>query len=218
MNRHIFASKLETACCPPFHVGRPRSTVLWSAAPSALPDTRAPDTPPGGLADPIGRGQRHRPWKLGRRIRSLAGGSVALLLGLGAIVAPVQAQLHEAEAAGYVVRASVANTQMLSPEALAKHKLRGAPLLINVMVLKQGQPVESGTVAADVAVETTDLLGTTSQVDMREVKENTGISYLGTFGFPLNGLELDFHVRARPVGTNSAIELRFRERLPRPAR
>ena len=117
-----------------------------------------------------------------------------------------------------MVRTSVANANMLSPEALAKHKLRAAPLLINVMVLKRGQPIAGGAVAADVVVDTTDLLGTTSRVEMREVKVNTGISYLGTFDFPLNGLELDFHVRARPVGTDDEIELRFRERLPRPVR
>ncbi len=218
MNRHIFAMRPEAACCPPFRLARPRPTVVWNRAPPAPSDRLIRITPPAALADASGRWLRHRTRILRSRIRGLTGFSAALLIGLCAIVSPAQAQLHEAEKAGYVVRASVANAQMLSPEALAKHKLRAAPLLVNVMVLKRGQPIESGAVAAEVHVDTTDLLGSTSRVDMREVRENQGISYLGTFDFPLNGLELDFHVRARPVGANAEIELRFRESLPRPAR
>lgn len=213
MNRHIFTSRSETGCCPPFRVAHPRPTIVWNVVPPTSPDIRMHSNTSSDLAPGRGRWLRHRTRALGRRLRG-----VALLIGLCAIVTPAQAQLHEAEKGGYVVRASVANATMLSAEALAKHKLRAAPLLINVMVSKRGQPIQEGAVAADVVVDITDLLGTTSRVDMREVKENTGISYTGTFDFPLNGLELDFHVRARPVGTNTGIELRFRERLPRPAR
>jgi hypothetical protein len=194
------------------------TTVARADDVAANENTGMQSAPPERLAGACGRHWRPRAWAFRHRIQGLAVSSLSLIIGLCAIVAPAQAQLHETEKDGYVLRANVANAQMLPPESIEKYKLRSAALLINVVVLKQGQPVEDAAVAADVVVESTDLLGVSSQIDMREVKAHTGISYLGTFDFPLNGIELAFHITARPAGSNTELGLRFRERLPQPAR
>lgn len=217
MNQYIFACKPKAGCCPLLQFERAQHApkAACDADFAAKASTTLQSVTAERRAAAPARRLRARAWSFSGLS---AGSSLSLLIGLCAIGAPAQAQVHEAQKGGYVVRANVANAQMLPPDALAKHKLRAAALLINVVVLKQGQPIEDSAVAADVVVKATDLLGTTSQIDMREVKEQTGTSYLGTFDFPLNGLELDFHITARPAGSDTEIGLRFRDRLPRPAR
>jgi hypothetical protein len=136
------------------------------------------------------------------------------LLAMGVFIAPAQSQVHEAKEGGYLMRANVASTQDLPPGTLASHQLRAADLLVNVVVLKQDEGLLG--VAAEVTVETTDLIGTRSRIDMRTIAVNEGISYLGTFNAPLNAHALDFHITARPGGSDTTIELRFRAKLPRP--
>jgi len=153
---------------------------------------------------------------MNRQNPSLAWLILAFFVGVCILAAPAYGQLHVTQSNGYVLRANVASAQNLPPAMIQKYKLQSADFLINVVVLKQGEPAPNTGIEAEVAVETTDLIGTRARIDMRTVEEHTGISYLGTFNAPLNELVLDFNIVARPAGSDALIGMRFRERLPRP--
>jgi hypothetical protein len=141
------------------------------------------------------------------RWRHLAGA----LLACTAIQA--SAQSHEARQDGYVLRASTVPSQAIGEETARAHGIRPAPdrAVLNVSI-QRDPPGTVATVRAQVTAETTDLVGRTRSVELREVVENGGVSYTGSYDV-LPRQVLDFHITALPEQHAIPIILRFRDRI-----
>jgi hypothetical protein len=113
----------------------------------------------------------------------------------------------------YKLQASALRSGMLPAPAAERHGIdvaadRG---VLNVVVLKE-QDGKQVTVPAEVTAIAINLLRETEPIEMREVKENDHVSYIGSFGFqPLRNLR--FVINALPQGAIEPIALEFEDRF-----
>lgn len=142
----------------------------------------------------------------------------AMLLAAAACASPAaqgpqQKQSHEKSADGYTLRSSVAATASLPASSLADQGIEPAPhrALLNVVVLKSGQKPRR-TVPAEVEAHVRTLSGSRRAIEMKEVKANDRVSYVGVVDHAAREV-LNFEIRARPEGTQKAIVLRYQDRM-----
>ena len=132
------------------------------------------------------------------------------LVGL-VLLLPISASAENSKDFGdFVIHYNAMATDMVPPEVARKYRItrsqnRG---MINITVLKKvlsspGQPVH-----ARVQVTALNLAGQGRTISMREIREGNAIYYIGEFGVA-NEETLNFNVRARPQGTQEAVEVRF---------
>ena len=125
------------------------------------------------------------------------------------MAAAVAAQLHEWPLGGYIVRANVANADLLPGEVLRKHNLDPASEVLNVVVLDRGE-LPRDTVHARVTATVTDLSGHVRDIPMREVIDRDRVSYLGEIPVASIRTRLDIAIAVRVPDGNSSV-FRFRD-------
>jgi hypothetical protein len=142
-----------------------------------------------------------------------------LLQALTAIAlcgAPLQAalaQAHEAEAGVHTMRASVVPSSQLSSEAAREHDIAVADDLgvLNVVVLERKQGDER-SVPAEISATRIDLVGRVETVEMREMRANDGVSYLGSFRAK-DATVARYRIEALPAGVTQPLIVEFEERF-----
>lgn len=124
------------------------------------------------------------------------------------------AQPHEQASGPYVLRSTVTRSTLLSAATADKHGIeRGDRVaVLNVAVLRQGSGVP-GSVPAQVHAQVRNLAGVKRDVDLEQVAEAGGFSYLGTFRFS-HGEVLDFRITATPLADKgTTLTLAYRDRM-----
>jgi hypothetical protein len=175
-------------------------TTLWTPLASL---SLARNTP----ARSINGQTRANPWPCSRRL-------VAALL-LPILAAGAAAQSHEVERGGVVLRSSTVASDRISPEAAKQHGVNQSPdrAILNVVVLTS-QPGSPATLPALVSASTRSLAGERTVIEMREVRANDRVSYIGTYVFAPREV-LDFEVTAQPTGgaSQEPLTLKYQERM-----
>lgn len=114
----------------------------------------------------------------------------------------------------HVVHFNAQSTTMLPPEVARAFGIRrgGNRAMLNVTVLRKGE-ADSGTpVTANVAVNTSNLLGQRKDVTMRELREGDAIYYIGELTVA-NEEIITFNIRVRPEGADTPHEFSFRQQF-----
>jgi len=83
--------------------------------------------------------------------------------------------------------------------------------VLNVVLLRGPK---RDTVAADVTAMSRNLAGVRRTIDLKEVRENDRVSYVGSYEF-LPKEVLDFEITAKPLGPQEArpLTLSYQERM-----
>jgi hypothetical protein len=102
---------------------------------------------------------------------------------------------------GYLVRWNSMVTGFLPQRAIEEHRLEpNGHGVLNVVVLRDRDGAAAPrTVAAEVWVKVTDLLGQVTEIQMRPMRANERVSYLGTFDVEGRG-PLRFELQVQPPG------------------
>lgn len=121
--------------------------------------------------------------------------------------------VHVQEFGRYTVQANAVGSEVLAEGAAAQHGIERAADrgVLNVVVLER-QGERRVTVPARVTAVKDNLLGQTEPIDMREIRQNGRVSYLGTFGFaPLRNFR--FTLTVQPEGRSEPLTLEFEDRF-----
>ena len=132
------------------------------------------------------------------------------------------AQAHEAESDGHTMRVSVVPSNRLSSDAAREHGIAVADDrgVLNVVVFERGDdpstPAQSSaterSVPAEISATRTDLVGRAETVEMREVRANGGVSYLGSFQV-VDSPMARYRIEALPAGVTQPLSVEFEERF-----
>jgi hypothetical protein len=138
--------------------------------------------------------------------------SALMLLLAGA----AQAQSHATESGRYVLRSTTVASEQIDAAAAQRHGVVPAPdrAVVNVVLLRQAGAGADTTVSARVAVSMRTASGLSSDIEMREVRENGAISYLGSYQF-LPRQMINFEISAAPTedAKQQPLKLDYRERM-----
>jgi hypothetical protein len=145
----------------------------------------------------------------GRWLRLLP---AALLLLAGT----AQAQSHSTESGSYVLRSTTVASEQINAEAARHHGVVPARdrAVVNVVLLRRDADGVATTVPARVTVSMRTMSGYSSNIQMREVRESSGISYLGSYKF-LPRQVINFEVLAAPTedAQQQPLTLLYRDRM-----
>lgn len=134
---------------------------------------------------------------------------------LSAVAAGVSAQSHEVERGGVVLRSSSVASDRIDATTARLHGIEPSPdrAVLNVVLLTT-QPNNPPTLPAQVSASSINMAGVRNVIEMREVRENDRVSYMGSYAFAPREV-LDFEVTALPTGTDqrAPLTLRYRERM-----
>jgi hypothetical protein len=133
--------------------------------------------------------------------------TLAVLLTLWVATAAAE---QKQDFGSYVAHYSAQNTTALSPEIARRHGIARDPRLAMVMVTVQDRA--GAAVAASVTGEARNLLGQTQPLEMREVREDVTVYYLGLFS--ISNMETQtFDLAIRPAGAEQSYRLRFSQQF-----
>ena len=126
------------------------------------------------------------------------------------------AQPREVGRGDLVLRSSTVASERIDPAAAARHGIEPSPTraVLNVVLLR-GPKRE--TIAAEVTASSRNLTGVRRQIDLKEVRENERVSYVGSYEF-LPKEVIDFQITAKPLrpAKSRPLKLSYRERMGRP--
>ena len=149
------------------------------------------------------------------RPRSLARRTFAsvLICAVASLALTAHAQSHQKSAGGYTLRSSAVATGSVPASSLADQGIKPAPnrALLNVVVLKNGKKPRP-TVPAEVEAQVRTLSGSRRAIEMKEVKANNRVSYVGVIDHAARET-LDFEIRATPQGAQKPVVLHYRDRM-----
>jgi copper chaperone CopZ len=114
----------------------------------------------------------------------------------------------------YVVHYNAFTADTLSPQIakaydITRSKSRG---VVNIAVLKKVPGTTGQSVTAKVAASAVNLTGQLKSFDLREIREDGAIYYIGEFRVT-NQETLDFKVRLQPKGSGKGLTARFRQQF-----
>jgi len=121
--------------------------------------------------------------------------------------------VHVSEFGRYTLRANVVRSEVLSASTAKRHGIERASdrAVLNLVILER-QGKRQVTLPARVTASTHNLIGQSEAIEMRAIKANGRVSYVGTFGFaPLRNFRIT--MTQLPVGTNEQLEIEFEDRL-----
>lgn len=131
----------------------------------------------------------------------------ALLLG-----APLAAQ--QAEIFGpFEAHFSAINTSQLSPTVARAYSIQRSSnqAMLNIAVLRTGNP-EDEPVSATVTAQTVNLTGQRREIELREIRDQGAIYYIGTFRIT-NEERVTFRVSVQPEGRPTPHEFTFQQQF-----
>jgi hypothetical protein len=157
----------------------------------------------------VGLGASLTTLNFGRWLRLIP---AALLLLAGA----AQAQSHSTESGSYLLRSTTVASEQIDAEAAQRHGVVPARdrAVVNVVLLRRDGAGAYTTVPARVTVSMHTMSSYSSNIEMSEVRENGGISYLGSYEF-LPRQMINFEVLAAPTedAQQQPLTLDYRERM-----
>ncbi|WP_404417544.1 DUF4426 domain-containing protein [Marinospirillum sp.] len=120
-----------------------------------------------------------------------------------------------AEFDGFTLRANVSPTEYLSDAMAQQHGIEADPSLVmlNVVILEKRPEQRPVTVSGELSVFYESLTGRDTDIDMRSVKTNDGISYIGTLDTSEQRF-FAFVIEAQPEGTDEPLQMNFEVQLP----
>lgn len=137
----------------------------------------------------------------------------ALALLLAGTVLAAAAQPREVRRGDLVLRSSTVASERIDAATAARHGIEPAAnrAVLNVVLLRGPK---RDTVAADVTAMSRNLAGVRRTIDLKEVRENDRVSYVGSYEF-LPTEVLDFEITAKPLGPQEArpLTLSYQERM-----
>lgn len=137
--------------------------------------------------------------------------SAGLFLATAAFCA--LAQVHEARRGDLVLRSSTVASDRINPATAGKHGIEPSPTrgVLNVTVLRGP---DGRTVPAEVAASSVNLAGIRQDIEMREVRADGRVSYVGSYDF-LPREVIDFEITARPLrpANSRPLSLKYRDRM-----
>lgn len=150
-----------------------------------------------------------------RRFLPLGAGPLALALALSMLAPSASAQAHQVQRGDLVLRSSSVASDRIDATTAKRHGIEPSPrrAVLNVVVLSAGHGGRK-TFPAQVSASTRSLAGVRQEIEMREVRENDRVSYVGSYQFAPREV-LDFEIRAVPTASDrqSPLTLRYRERM-----
>lgn len=137
----------------------------------------------------------------------------SLAVILATMVSSAAAQPHEARRGDLVLRSSTVASDRIDPATARNHGIEPSPTrgVLNVVLLR-GR--EERTVPAEVRATAVSLSGVRQDIEMREVRANDRVSYMGTYDF-LPKEVVDFEVAATPLrpAESRPLTLKHRDRM-----
>ncbi len=136
-----------------------------------------------------------------------------LLFGLG--VASLSCYGGQAETFGpFAAHYNTFNTNQLTPDVARAYGIQrsASRALLNIAVIRQGDEDMGTPVRARVRATATNLAGQRRDLDMREIRDQDAIYYIGVFGIS-NEETLNFNVSVQPMGQQQAHEFSFRQQF-----
>ena len=114
----------------------------------------------------------------------------------------------------FTLRANVGRADVLSDAAAREYGIEpeAGLILLNLVVLENGDNAQSTPVEAQVRVQQESLSGHTSSVDMRAVESNGHVSYIGTMEASGERV-LQLLIEALPEGADQPMRMNFEVRL-----
>lgn len=115
---------------------------------------------------------------------------------------------------GFTLRANVSRTEFL-PDAMAReHGIKAEPdlALLNVVVLATPPDGQSVPVAAELSAQYENLVGQITVIEMRPVKANGNVSYIGTLDASAARV-FRLVIEAQPAGAAQPLQMNFEVRL-----
>ena len=135
------------------------------------------------------------------------------ILGTALLMFSVSAMAENSTAIGeYVIHHNAITTDNLSPQMASAYGLQRSKgrAMLNVSVIKGKQGRMGTPVAAKIDATTRNVIGQTSTIALREVREGNAIYYIGDF--PVAHREtLDFFLQVTPEGENSPFKAQLRQ-------
>ena len=137
---------------------------------------------------------------------------IALILFALLLSAPLAAQ--QAETFGpYEAHYSAINTSQLSPTVARVYGIQRSNnrSMLNIAVLRSGDP-EDEPVSATVTAETVNLTGQRRTIELREIRDQGAIYYVGTFRIT-NEERVTFRIGVQPEGRTTPYEFTFQQQF-----
>ena len=139
--------------------------------------------------------------------------ALSLILSFTALIsAPLAAQ--QAETFGeYDIHYSAINTLQLSPQVARAYGIQRSSnqAMINIAVLRTGGE-EDEPVSATVTAQTVNLTGQRRDIEMREIRDQGAIYYIGTFRIT-NEERITFRLGVQPEGRITPYEFTFQQQF-----
>jgi hypothetical protein len=135
--------------------------------------------------------------------------SIRLLLMVCLVAMPVLAEQKQV-VGDYVAHYNAQSTTELNPEVARRHGINRNPRLAMIMVTVQNKDGEA--VAAAISGQARNLLGQSQPLDMREIREDTSIYYIGLFSISHRDTQV-FELDIRPAASAAAFPLRFSQQF-----
>jgi hypothetical protein len=129
------------------------------------------------------------------------------------LAGPVMAQ-QMVQAGKFEIHYNTFNTSQLTPEVARAYEIQrsGNRALLNIAVLETAEEGLNRAVSAQVTASAINLAGQRRVIDMREIRDQDAIYYIGTFRIH-NDESLNFTIEVRPEGGGRAHEFSFRQQF-----
>jgi len=141
--------------------------------------------------------------------------AVSVVLAVVIALAAGHARAEQSQDFGdYVVHFNAITTDLLPPQVASGYNIQRSAnkVLLNITVLKKVLGAAASPVEAEVTAEAVNLTDQHHAIEMREVKEQGAVYYLGTLSVD-NQETYDFTVRVTPEGMENPFVVRFRQQF-----
>jgi len=111
---------------------------------------------------------------------------------------------------GYVVHHNAFGADFLSPEIAARYGIQRSRNqgLLNVSIIKETPGATGQPVTALVRVQANNLAGLVKTIELREIREQDAIYYIGEFPV-IDGEIVNFNLEVTPAGESQSIRAKF---------
>ncbi len=114
----------------------------------------------------------------------------------------------------YAVHYNTFNTNLLTPDVARAYSIQrsASRALLNIAVIRHDDETMGTPVRARVSATATNLAGQRRDLNMREIRDQDAIYYIGSFGIS-NEETLNFRISVQPLGQTEAHEFSFRQQF-----
>lgn len=121
---------------------------------------------------------------------------------------------HVVEFDGYTLRANVLRSGFLSEDMVRQYGIETGDdvVLLNLVILKSRADLQPVPVLAEVSAQHESLIGHAETIDMRAVKSDGYVSYIGTLNTSAERF-FQIVIKAQPEGTDQPLHMNFEVHL-----